>query len=86
MLGGRVEGDLEFPKIPEGFCEAEIEFGGVRPRPPRRLNVSGDVCSDPSTDMEVSEFDLSCALGLLANKRLNATPKEEERLEALGTL
>ena len=54
-----MEGDLQFSKISEGFCEAEFGSGGVRPRPPRRLNVSGEVCSDPSTDIEVSEVDLS---------------------------
>ena len=51
-------GDLEFSNV-SGVGEAEIEFGGVRPRPPRGLNVSGEVCSDPNTDIEVSEVDLS---------------------------
>jgi hypothetical protein len=61
--------------------------GGVRPRPPRRLDVLGEVCSEPKfCEMEVCEVDRSAVCGLFENSLLKAIPNDEERLTALGTI
>ena len=63
----------------------KLSLGGVLPRAPPASTDSWEV-SAPSSETEVSDVDLSAALGLFENNRLKAAPTLEERLVAFVSL